>query len=175
MVAGQDFSLKRSADATRVIEVTVSALSCSGIHSFTVAVSIPISGSRFSADDIPVPGGTQPRSLDIDGVFFDGDGDGTGEQALGGLSFAAGSSRCNERWWATASTSDDRDGWNDAGERRLGSSPGSSVSIPEHAVVPTTARATPGPCADSLDNDGDGQMDAAEPDGPDPDTLPDCA
>ncbi len=108
-------------------------------------------------------------------MFFDADGDGTVEQALGGLSFVSNLSTCQARWWATAVAPDfDGDGWNDTGERRLGSSTTHVLYIPEHLEVPVTARYGLRPCQDSADNDHDGQLDGDEADGPDPGAFPDC-
>jgi hypothetical protein len=178
------FSFETSADGTAVIQINVASLLCytTGPHYHTFSVNldpgIPISDHRFSATDIPVPITPDPghtHSLDIDGVFFDADGDGTLEQTLGALSFVSDVSRCSGRWWATAIAPNfDSDGWSDAAEQRLGSSASSSLRIPEHREVPTTPLYGTRHCQDFTDNDGDGAMDTAEPDGPDLDLFPDC-
>jgi hypothetical protein len=102
--------------------------------------------------------------MDIDGVFFDADGFGRREQALGGISFVSGDNRCNVQWWATSVAPDtDNDGWSDASERRLGSDPNDAASTPEHWEVPTTDLFGPDVCHDSSDNNGDHQLDQADP------------
>ena len=178
------FSIETSADGTAVIQINVTYLLCYATiyHSHTFSLDldpgIPISDNRFSATGIPVTFSPDPghtHSLDIDGVFFDADGDGSLEQAIGGLSFVSELTRCNGRWWATAIAPDlDSDGWSDAAEQRLGSLAGAWHLIPEHREVPTTPLYGTRHCQDFADNDGDGAMDAAEPDGPDLDLFPDC-
>ena len=174
------FTFQTSADGSKVIQIDINDIIC-GTHSHRFSVTLdpglPITGNRFSAMDIQVliPAPDDPHSLNIDGVFFDADGDGTLEQALGGLSFVSRLSRCNAQWWATAVAPDvDRDGWGDTAERRLGSSPSSFISKPEHREVPTTSIYGPASCQDFTDNDSDGAQDGAEKDGPDADLDPDC-
>ncbi len=147
------FAIELSSDRGAVIKIVASALSCGtdvpfGRHTFTLDLNpgLPISNEEFSARGISVtitPDPGHAHTLDIDGVFFDGDG--TKEQALGGLSFVSGLNRCGFRWWATAiAPDDDGDGWSDSAERRLGSEYlrqtvfGFGInSTPEHREVPT--------------------------------------
>ncbi len=178
------FALEVSSDGSQVVEIIVVDLDCGhlGGHTFTLSPGIPVTGGRFSARDVPVPIDPDPghaHTLDIDGVFFDADGNGTPEQALGALDFVSDLNRCNVRWVATQAAPDsDGDGWSNGAEQRLGSSSSSFSSFfstPEHAVVPTTCLSGPGPCRDFIDNDRDRQMDTNEEDGPDLDLEPDCA
>lgn len=188
------FALELSSDGSQVVEIVSDALSCSfgDSHTFTINPGIPVTGGRFSARDVPVPVDPDPfdphaHTLDIDGVFFDADGNGTPEQALGGLSFVSGPNRCNFRWVATQAAADsDGDGWSDGGEQRLGSEQRGQTafglgfsSTPEHREVRTTCLSGPGPCRDFADNDNfsdrDGLFDGNEADGPDLDLEPDCA
>lgn len=84
------FALELSSDGSQVVEIVSDALSCSfgDSHTFTINPGLPVTGGRFLARDVPVPVDPDPfdpHTLDIDGVFFDADGNGTPEQALGGL------------------------------------------------------------------------------------------
>ncbi len=191
------FALELSSDGGTVIKIVASALACGsdvpfGRHTFVVELNpgIAVSNDRFSARAIPVtitPDPGHAHTLDIDGVLFDGDGDGTKEQALGGMSFVSGASRCPFRWWATAiAPDDDGDGWSDSAERRLGSEYRRQTafgfgisSTPEHRDVPTTSLSGPDVCHDFADNDNfsdrDSRLDGQETDGPDSDPCPDCA
>lgn len=185
------FRFELSSDGTQVIEMVAIDLRCpSERHTFILNPGIPVSGGRFSARDVPVPIDPDPghaHTLDIDGVFFDADGNGTAEQALGSVAFFSALNQCNVRWVATQAASDtDGDGWSNGGEQRLGSGPGTSPfddgpsSTPEHSVVPTTCLSGPVPCRDGINNDGgfftdDGLFDENEPDGPDEGIEPDCA
>lgn len=175
---GELFSLVLTPDSSTVVEIIVPAEWCEGDHTFTLTLSpgIPVIDSRFSANDVPVAisSANHTHMLDIDGVFFDADGDGTKEQALGGFSFVSGLNRCIERWSATTVQDNDNDGWGDFGERRLGSERGGSSVSPEHILVPTTTLYGPDHCNDLLDNDLDNRRDAEEEDGPDSDPCPDC-
>ena len=126
------FSLELSPDSSEVVQIIISILSCDfHFHNFTLTLDprLPVTNSRFSARAVPVSLGPQhTHTLDIDGVFFDADGDDRKEQALGGLSFVSGLIRCNGQWWATSiSTDNDNDGWNDvAGTVRL-AKPGQAI------------------------------------------------
>lgn len=184
---GSSFALKLSSDGSALVQIIAYTLACGsdfpfGRHTFTLDLNpaLPITGGRFSGQAIPVtitPDPGHAHTLDIDGIVFDADTDGTKEEALGGLSFVSGTNRCNFRWWATAIALDsDADGWSDTAERRLGSDPFWSGSIPEHRSVPTiTAIFGPGVCSDFEDNDRDGKIDADDSDGPDTDPCPDCS
>ncbi len=180
------FSLKFSSDGAALVQINAYNLECGsdfpfGRHSFTLELNpvVPVIAGRFSSRNIPVtitpdPGHT--HTLDIDGVVFDADADGTKEQALGGLSFVSGTNRCNFRWWVTAiATDSDGDGWGDTAERRFGAIPTTASSTPEHRAVPTTPIFGPGVCSDFEDNDRDGKIDTADGDGPDTDPCPDCS
>jgi hypothetical protein len=79
-----------------------------------------------------------PVLLCADGVDNDGDGDVDGDDS--GCAVSEG----------------DSDGFLDAIEKRYGSDPGDSNSVPEHETP------NPGSCSDGVDNDGDGAMDAAD-------------
>ncbi len=182
---GSSFALKLSSDNSALIQITAYHLECGtdfpfGRHTFTLDLNpaIPIMESKFSARDIPLtitPDPGHAHLLDIDGVVFDADGDGTMEQALGGLSFLSGTNRCNFRWWVSAVATDtDGDGWSDTAERRLGSNPSTSSSTPEHQAVPTTFIFGLWPCSDFEDNDRDGKIDIEDLDGPDLDLCRDC-
>jgi hypothetical protein len=105
----------------------------------------PVTGGSFSARDVPVPIAPDPghtHTLDIDGVFFDADGNATPEQALGGIIFFSGLNQYNFRWVATqAAAGSDGDGWSDGGEQRLGSEQQGQTafgfgfsSTPEHSA-----------------------------------------
>lgn len=145
-----------------MVRIAAPSVPCgiSGALSLDLDPGLPIQNDRFEATDLPLPGGNQ---LDIDGVLFDADEDGSAEQALGGFSVVRGLYRCNEQWVATALADADTDGWADVGERHLGSSPVFVLSTPEHRLVPTTDRFGPGPCRDFLDNDGGSGVDEADP------------
>lgn len=188
--AANSFSLEISADGLQVVQIAVSSLACgSHQHTFALKVDVAITNNRFSAT-VPVsitPDPGHAHTLNIDGVFFDGDGDGTKEQALGGLVFISGLTRCPLRWWATAiAPDDDGDGWSDTAEQRLGSEPRRQTafgfginSMPEHRDVPTTPLLGPDVCNDADDNDNfadrDGKFDLQEADGPDLDLCLDCS
>jgi len=179
------FSVELTADGSAVRQIIVTKIECGtdfpfGEHTFTLAFNpnLPVVASRFSAKGVSITISDHPHTLDIDGVLFDADGDNSikEEQALGGLSFVSGVNRCHFRWWATAVAVDsDADGWSDTAERRLGSDPFWSSSIPEHREVPATSIFGTGPYRDYEDNDRDGFIDEAERDGPDLDQIPDCA
>jgi len=62
----------------------------------------------------------------------------------------------------------DGDGVSNSDEDYYGSDPRKKASTPESLAIAGT-------CTDGKDNDGDGNMDAGETDGPDSDTAPDCA
>ncbi|MBA2593096.1 MAG: hypothetical protein M3495_14275 [Pseudomonadota bacterium] len=159
------FRFELSSDGSQVIEIAAIDLPCpSERHTFILNPGIPVSGGRFSVRDVPVPIAPDPghtHTLDVDGVFFDADGNGTAEQALGGIGFFSGLNQCNVRWVATQAAPDtDGDGWSNGGEQRLGSGPGTSPfddgasSTPEHSVVVTTCVSGPVPCRDGINNDG---------------------
>ncbi len=118
------FALEVSEDWSTVVSISATILPCGASNwSFTVPLSptLPIAGSHFSARAVAVPS-IAGAKLDIDGVFFDADGDNIPEQAVGGLSFVTPPGvRCNVQWWATDTLDTDHDGWSDAAERRLGS------------------------------------------------------
>ncbi|MFN8543791.1 MAG: hypothetical protein U0807_06255 [Candidatus Binatia bacterium] len=59
-------------------------------------------------------------------------------------------------WGLDVSVDADRDGWVDAVETSLGSSPANPASTPEDVAAPPS-------CLDGLDNDGDGATDLADP------------
>ena len=62
----------------------------------------------------------------------------------------------------------DGDGFSNSDEEYYGSDPRDKTSTPESLAIAGT-------CTDGKDNDGDGNMDAGELDGPDGDTAGDCA
>jgi hypothetical protein len=87
----------------------------------------------------------------------------------------------------TSGNDSDSDGWCNADETALGSNPSSSGSTPENYSLfrpfPVAHSGSGGNppqrdpvqlCTDGDDNDGDGFIDAAEPDGPDADAFDDC-
>lgn len=167
----RSLSIHTSANGAVVTQIDLSDIIC-GPHSHRFSVTLnpglPITDNRFSASDIPVslsPPSGHPHSLDIDGILFDADGDGTLEQALGGLAFVSELSRCSAQWWASAVASDtDNDGWSDTAERRLGSNPSHLFSKPEHREVPTTLLYGTDVCHDFSDNDSDQLVDQDDPD-----------
>jgi hypothetical protein len=153
---GAAFSLERSADGTRVTRLLTPAIDCGATASRALAleVDIPIANDRFSAR---IGSGGDGLVAAVDGVFFDGDNDGTREQALGGISLRGGD--CLYTWWASAHVDTDGDGWGDAAERRHGSDPrplpaGAGMnSTPEDISLPVTILADVSVCSDGVDND----------------------
>ncbi|MGH7456859.1 MAG: fibronectin type III domain-containing protein, partial [bacterium] len=188
--AANSFSLEVSPDRMKVAQIIISNLACgSHQHTFTLNTDVAIANNRFSAT-VPVfitPDPGHAHTLNIDGVFFDADGNGTREQVLGGLSFLSSQNRCTFSWWATAiAPDDDGDGWSDTAEQRLGSEPRRQTAFgfgenskPEHREVPTTSLLGADVCQDFLDNDNfsdrDGKFDSQEADGPHSDPCPDCS
>jgi hypothetical protein len=164
------FSIVVAPDGLSVAEVRMTNHLCLGaLTSFAVALAPDVAPiltgadgrPRFDARGIPFPFGT----FDIEGALFDADGvDGNAEQALGGLSIVRTLGRCNSRWLATATPDSDQDGWNDTGEINLGSLANSNQRTPEHRDAPATPLYGPDSCHDLIDNDGDGLVDAADPD-----------
>lgn len=149
------FALELSSDGSQVVEIVSDALSCSfgDSHTFTINPGLPVTGGRFLARDVPVPVDPDPfdphaHTLDIDGVFFDADGNGTPEQALGGLSFVSGPNRCNFRWVATQAAPDsDGDGWGDVAEQRLAPEP---IPLPATWLARRNTRWCPRPVSPVL-------------------------
>jgi hypothetical protein len=168
---GAALALERSADGSRLTRLMTPSISCGTFttRALMLDVDIPVSGSRFFASNILAGGGNPPGgAAAIDGVFFDGDGDGTREQALGILVLRFGE-QCRFKWWASAHPDHDGDGWGDAAERSYGADerpfPGGLGldSTPEDQHLPTSNLGDTGTCADLVDNDGNGLTDSADP------------
>lgn len=178
---GGAFAIERSADGARVTQLITSAISCGALElrSAVLDVDIPISGNRFVVTDLPVSNFAEVAGLDIsiDGVFFDGDGDGTRDQALGNLIVHFGE-ECRYQWRASAHVDCDGDGWGDVTERRYGSDEKplpvgeGADSTPEHANLPQSALDDVGTCHDGIDNDANGLTDAEDPKCPAPTPTP---
>lgn len=165
------FSIERSADGSRVTRLVATNIGCGALVSrgAAVDVDIPIRDNRFIARSIVVGGGSELAGLELsaDGVFFDGDGDTTREQALGGIVLRFGS-ECRYKWWASAHVDTDGDGWGDVAERRYSSdarpmpSGLGMDSMPEADGVPVTALSDVATCSDGVDNDGNHFVDSAD-------------
>lgn len=178
---GGAFAIERSADGSRVTQLITSAISCGALEprSAVLDVDIPISGNRFVVRDLPVGDSAEVAGLDIsiDGVFFDGDGDGTRDQVLGNLIVHFGE-ECRYQWRASAHVDCDADGWGDVTERRYGSDEKplpvgeGADSTPEHANLPQSALGDVGTCDDGVDNDSNGLTDAEDPKCPLPTPSP---
>ena len=138
-------------------------------HAFAYdpGLTLPIANGQFLALGIPLDIPASPghaHSMDIDGIFFDTNGDGKPDQAHGGFTFRSGSDVCVMLWDATGIGPDtDSDGWSDSAETALGSSTSNATRTPESLTVPTTVLAGPNICEDFKDNDGDSLTDAADP------------
>jgi len=137
-------------------------------HAFVYdpGLTLPIADGRFFALGIPLDIPASPghaHSMDIDGVFFDTNGDGKPDQGYGGFTFRSGADVCEMHWAATALGPDtDSDGWSDAAETALGSKINDGKSTPENQAVPTTLLTSTSVCEDIADNDGDGQVDTTD-------------
>jgi len=161
--------IKVSADFSRIVEIRGN-LNCLRTdkhpYLYRPGLSIPVAEGRFFALNLPLdipssPGHT--HSLNIDGQFFDSDGNGTLDQVYGGLNFRSGATNCSMQWRATGIIPDgDSDGWSNAAETALGSSPTNAARTPENGLVPTTTLASQSVCVDFYDNDGDGLTDVAD-------------
>ncbi len=162
-----------SEDGLYVEAIQVNNYYCGSNRTFVVTPpfpGIPIVDGRFTATDLSTGLGAG-RTVDVDGVFFDADGDALGarEQALGGIQFQDSAARCHFSWAARATlvTSDtDGDGWSNAAESLLGSSATTFSYTPEHISIPTTQLLGPAPCFDGTNNDGPSSttdIDAADP------------
>lgn len=166
------FSVERSADGSRVTRLVATAVGCGAVEPRAVSfeVDLPIENNRFLARDVSIGGANAlaGAQLSVDGVFFDGDDDGTREQALGGFVLRLGA-ECRYRWWASAHVDTDGDGWGDVAERRYGSDPrpmpsGQGIdSTPEDFGLPVTALNDVPTCSDRIDNDGNHFVDSADP------------
>ncbi|MBK8027554.1 MAG: DUF11 domain-containing protein [Chloroflexi bacterium] len=135
---------------------------------FSPGLSLPIAGGKFFGRNIPIQF-TDPvvemGVMDIEGTFFDGDGDGFPEQVTGELQFASGLScaRPLSHWAATTRHPDgDYDGWNNLSEWVLGSFENAGSSTPENSTIPVSPVLGRSVCDDSLDNDQDGFVDGAD-------------
>jgi hypothetical protein len=154
--------LRLSNDGTEVVQVAASSLSCAYNDSsgFVVDLNPPVNivNGRF-ATSIRTQDAETP-AIQIDGVFVDLEH----TQLLGGMSvlFGRANARCNFQWAATKDDDEDWDGWSDAVEISFSSRVTSSRSTPEDHDLPSTALYGPGVCRDRLDNDADGNADAAE-------------
>lgn len=164
------FSIGISGDGKQVVRITSPSVSC-GTFKLDLTTNIPIIVQsdgylRFSASNLIVPAGTHSHRLTIDGVFFNADGfGGDPEQAIGGFTSQCDLSSVGNIWRATAlAPDDDRDGWSNAAENRLGSDPSifGQGKTPEHKLVPTTPLIGPDTCHDFKDNDQDGKIDLAD-------------
>ncbi len=160
--------IKTSSDFSRVAKIQ-SNPSClgHGPHPFVYepGLTLPIAEGRFFARNIPLNVPTDPshtHSMDIDGVFFDTNGDEKSDQGYGGFIFHSGTNICVMQWGATSIGPDsDADGWSDMAEQALGSSTTITSLTPENAAVPTTPTGL-SVCGDFKDNDGDGATDTSD-------------
>jgi hypothetical protein len=80
-------------------------------HAFVYepGLTLPIADGRFLALGVPLTIPTSlghAHSMDIDGVFFDADGDGIREQGYGGFTFRSGSDVCATLWRAISAGTD---------------------------------------------------------------------
>jgi len=132
-----------SEDGLYIEAITVNDYNCGSNRSFIVTPpfpGIPINEGRFTATDLSTSLGAGP-AVDVDGVFFNADGDALGarEQALGGIQFQEGTTRCHYGWAARATlgTIDtDGDGWsNNAEVLSLNCHPRSPFC--EHILIPS--------------------------------------
>lgn len=164
--AGPAFWIERAADG--IVSLDARDLDCPdfSLDRLHLPLALPVTETgRFGAQRLPLEEFAEAATLDFDGVFFDLDGDGVEEQAVGGLAIARGADRCAKPWAATPHLDSDNDGWSDVVERRLGSDPRplpdgvGGASVPEHRLVPRSLVAGGDVCADGLDNDGDGRTD----------------
>lgn len=157
---GGGVGLRLSSDGTQILQIAASSLSCAYNDSSGLVLDlnppIAVTNGRFRTNGQNQ--GAVARAIHIDGAFVDAER----TQILGGMSLLFGNARCNFQWTATSSDDDDWDGWADAMERSLGSKPSASRSTPEFHDLPTTALFGPGVCRDRVDNDGDGNVDAAD-------------
>lgn len=169
---GQAFWLERAPEDEVVRLLDAIDVGCLGLLLPSVHLPLELAigdNGRFGQQRLEVPtAGAEPALLTVDGIFFDLDGDGIDEQAVGGLEVRSGARRCVRQWVATAHMDSDNDGWSDAVERRLGSDPRplpqglGGDSVPEHRLVPARLIGDIDVCADGIDNDGDGQQDGED-------------
>lgn len=175
---GGALAIETSPGGARVTRLMTSAISCGTLPSRPVSldVDIPIVRNRFLFRNLPVADvldGPTAAAITIDGVLFDGDGDGTPDQALGNV-LVHSDGECRYRWYASAHVDSDGDGWGDVAERRLGSDERplpaglGGDSVPESAAVPLAELDEFGPCNDGVDNDRNGLTDGEDPKCPPP-------
>lgn len=157
--------IRTSRDGSSIVEIGAGRLSCGFLETSGFLLqpdpALPISGGHFSGSDLQLP--ARALTLEVDGALTDSDGNGTLDQAIGGLSVLKQGGRCNFEWVATSLADADGDGWADVAENRMSSDRYGSSSTPEARDVRTTDLLGPDACHDWLDNDGDGHTDANDP------------